>query len=63
MAGGARDTASLKSVILLRPGDPKPQAFLVDVNAALHGETPIPALQPYDVVYVPKSMIALHPID
>ena len=58
MAGGARDTAQLGSVILLRPGEPKPQAFLVDVNAALHGETPIPALQPYDVVYVPKSAIA-----
>jgi polysaccharide biosynthesis/export protein len=58
MAGGARDTAQLKSVILLRAGEPKPQAFLVDVNAALHGEAPIPALQPYDVVFVPKSAIA-----
>jgi protein involved in polysaccharide export with SLBB domain len=58
MAGGARDTASLGSVILLRPGDPKPQAFRVDVSAALRGGEPIPTLQPYDVVYVPKSAVA-----
>jgi protein involved in polysaccharide export with SLBB domain len=58
MAGGARDTAQLASVILLRPGEPKPQAYLVDVNAALRGGQPIPALQPYDVVYVPKSAVA-----
>lgn len=58
MAGGVRDTAELGSVVLLRPGAEKPQAYLVDVKNALRGEVPVPALQPYDVVYVPKSAIA-----
>lgn len=58
MAGGVRDTAELGSVVLLRPGAEKPQAYLVNVQNALRGEAPVPALQPYDVVYVPKSAIA-----
>ena len=58
MAGGVRDTAELGSVVLLRPGPEKPQAYVVDVKNALRGQVPVPALQPYDVVYVPKSAIA-----
>jgi protein involved in polysaccharide export with SLBB domain len=57
MAGGALDTAQLASVVLLRMGPNGKEAHLVDVKEGLAGGDPVPTLQPYDVVYVPKSAI------
>ena len=59
-AGGLLDTAAPESVVLLRRGTNggSPQAFCVDMEAGLFGETPIPLLEPYDVIFVPKSRIA-----
>jgi protein involved in polysaccharide export with SLBB domain len=59
-AGGPRETACLDSVILLRPGKSRGefQAFRVNLEEGLFGRAPLPELQPYDVVFVPKSRIA-----
>jgi polysaccharide export outer membrane protein len=57
MAGGALDTAQLGNVVLLRMGPAGKEAHLVDVSGGLAGDQPLPTLQPYDVVYVPKSTI------
>lgn len=59
-AGGLLDTAAPDSVVLLRrrPGGGGAQAFRVDLEAGLFGESELPLLQPYDVVFVPKSRIA-----
>ena len=57
MVGGALDTAKLENVVLLRMGENGKEAHLVDVAKGLKGEAEVPTLQPYDVVYVPKSAI------
>jgi protein involved in polysaccharide export with SLBB domain len=59
-AGGLRETACLDSVILLRRGKSPGefQAFRVNLEEGLFGRAPLPELQPYDVVFVPKSRIA-----
>ncbi|HZR80495.1 MAG TPA: polysaccharide biosynthesis/export family protein [Candidatus Binatia bacterium] len=57
MAGGALETAQLQNVVLLRIGPNGKEAHLVDVKDGLAGGEPVPTLQPYDVVYVPKSVI------
>lgn len=57
-AQGALLTAELSSVVLLRRGAEGREAYRVDVEAGLRGETDLPVLRPYDVVYVPKSVIA-----
>jgi protein involved in polysaccharide export with SLBB domain len=57
MAGGTLDDAELSSVVLLRTDGKTKEAHLVDVKASLAGGDPPPTLRPYDVVYVPKSVI------
>jgi protein involved in polysaccharide export with SLBB domain len=59
-AGGLKETAAPDSVVLLRRGEPgqAPRAYRVDLEAGLYARAPLPRLEPYDVVYVPKSRIA-----
>jgi len=57
-AGGSLDTAELSSVVLLRRGPERREAYRVDLSDALEAQAPLPVLRPYDVVYVPKSFIA-----
>lgn len=58
-AGGQRESASLRSVIVVRhhPGQ-KPVVMNVNVSDVLGGDEPDVLLRPYDIVYVPKSYIA-----
>jgi len=59
-AGGLRETAASDSVVLLRRGPTggAPLAYQVDLEAGLYGRAPLPRLESYDVVFVPKSRIA-----
>lgn len=57
-AGGALDTAATSSVVLLRRGATGREVYRVDLSNALEGQAPMPVLRPYDVIYVPKSVIA-----
>ncbi len=57
-AGGALDTAELSTVVLLRRGPNGREVHRVDLSDALEGASPMPVLRAYDVIYVPKSVIA-----
>ena len=58
-AGGFTEKANQNSVMLLRNnGQNKPTVTKLKFNEALGGDNPDAALQPFDVVYVPKSKIA-----
>jgi polysaccharide biosynthesis/export protein len=59
-AGGALHTASLRSVILIRnnTSSGKPEVRKIDLRATLKGTGEDIALQPFDVIYVPRSNIA-----
>ena len=60
-AGGFSETALPEGAIIIRKGPEKqPIPIPVDLTDALHGTGPaaMMQLQPYDVVYVPKSAIA-----
>jgi len=57
-AGGKKDTAQMKNVIIVRYiGDTNAAAFSVDMTKVLKGEPDI-LLSPYDIVFVPKKKIA-----
>jgi len=60
-AGGFRETAKPENAIVIRKGlDERPAPVRVDLNKAIYGK-PTGAhfqLQPYDIVYVPKTFIA-----
>jgi polysaccharide export outer membrane protein len=63
-AGGARDTAKLSNIVIVRGGSraeaATPEGFVVNLQAMLEGNdfSKDVALQPYDIVYVPKTAIA-----
>jgi protein involved in polysaccharide export with SLBB domain len=57
-AGGFKDTANPTAAIIIRKGvDKRPMPIRVNLKDALFGGE-VGQLQPYDVVYVPKSFIA-----
>lgn len=59
-SGGAKNTADLDDVILIRRVNGKPVAVALNLKAAIEGSDfgqDIP-LRPYDVVYVPRTAIA-----
>lgn len=61
MAGGLKDTARTSEVILIRRGpENRPTSLLVNVEKAIDGTdlSQDLALQPADIVFVPKSAIA-----
>ena len=59
MAGGAKKSARLDSVILIRYTDSNtPTAHLLDMNQVLSGKLSDVILKPYDIVYVPQTSIA-----
>ena len=57
--GGFRDTGHRETVLLLRyrPNE-EPEVKTIDMAAVMGGYVPDPLLQPYDVLYVPKTAIA-----
>jgi polysaccharide export outer membrane protein len=58
-AGGFRETAKLKSVVLLRDqGTPEPSVLLVNVEELLASGKGDIELRPYDAVFVSKTFIA-----
>jgi protein involved in polysaccharide export with SLBB domain len=60
-AGGHRRSGKLESVIIFRRDDVRREtiAYMLDLERKLDGEPqPDFVLQPYDMVYVPKSAIA-----
>ena len=60
-AGGLRDDAKLSSVIIVSRGaDNRPVARKVNLKRALKGKLPEEdyLLNPFDMVYVPKTMLA-----
>ncbi len=57
-AGGFRPTAKRSSVILLRKGDGGPQIQRLNLDDVLEEGAPDIVLQPFDVVYVPRTFIA-----
>ena len=59
-AGGVKVTARTQEVLIIRRGGPKPEVLKVNLNH-LHSGKYLDedlVLQPYDVVYVPKSHVA-----
>jgi protein involved in polysaccharide export with SLBB domain len=60
-AGGFRDTARKHEIVVIRQGvDKKPMVLQVNLNKVVDGTDMSQNLviQPYDIVYVPKSAIA-----
>jgi len=60
-AGGLKDTARINEIILIRRGpENRPASMLVNMEKAIDGTDPSQdlALQPADIVYVPRSPIA-----
>ena len=57
--GGVLTSAHEETVLVLRssPGE-APQAITVDLDAIRQGRSPDLTLEPYDIVYVPKTVIA-----
>ncbi len=56
--GGFQATAQLSNVIVVRNAGGQPEAHKLDVRKILDGTTPDFPLEPFDVVWVPKSKIA-----
>ena len=58
-AGGALDSAKLGSVLLIRRnGEQQADVYSLDLREVLRGKAPDVILEPYDVVYLPKTEIA-----
>ena len=60
-AGGLRETAKLEEAMVIRKGpDTRPIPLRVDLSKAIYGRNAEAhfQLQPYDIVYVPKTFIA-----
>lgn len=57
-AGGFRHTAKRSSVILLRKGDGGPEIRRLNFDDVLAKRVPDIQLQPFDVVFVPRTFIA-----
>jgi len=56
--GGFQSTAQLSNVIIVRNAGGQPEAHKLDVRKVLDGTAPDFPLEPFDVVWVPKSKIA-----
>ena len=58
MAGGAKETAKLDQVVVIRSNEGLPQPFVVNVkNVLTKGEGDV-VLQPCDTIYLPRKPIA-----
>jgi len=61
VAGGVKNTAEMRSVIIIRyQGSNRPLFFVIDLQQNLTPSSPANdiILRPYDIVFVPKSTIA-----
>lgn len=57
-AGGYKRSAKLSSVLLIRKKNNRPELYTVDVDKILDTGTDDVLLQPYDIVFLPKTFIA-----
>jgi protein involved in polysaccharide export with SLBB domain len=57
-AGGFLDTAQQSNVVVLRDGAQGREVHTIDARLVLRGESPDLVLAPYDVVFVPRSIIS-----
>jgi protein involved in polysaccharide export with SLBB domain len=58
-AGGTLNSAELETVVLIRyNGSSSPLVYSLNLDLVRSGELPDVLLKPYDIVYVPKSVIA-----
>lgn len=57
-AGGFRRSAKLNSVLLIRNNNNRPDLYTVDVDKILDTGGDDILLQPYDMVFLPKTLIA-----
>jgi protein involved in polysaccharide export with SLBB domain len=60
-SGGFKETAKLSETIVIRKGpDDRPIPIRLDLEKVIYGNNPERdfRLQPYDIVYVPKTAIA-----
>ena len=58
-AGGPEETAELESVLLIRHrGSDSPDVYAINMKEIMRGKIPDMRLQPYDVIFVPKTAIA-----
>ena len=57
-AGGYKRSAKLSSVLLIRKKNNRPELYTVDVDDILNTGSNDVLLQPYDIVFVPKTFIA-----
>lgn len=58
-AGGPADTAKLENVVLIRNNySQKPEVYGLNMKKIMAGQVPDIRLQPYDVIYLPKTGIA-----
>jgi len=57
-AGGPLDTAQMSNIVVLRNGEGGREVHTVDARQVIAGESPDLVLAPYDVVYVPRSIIS-----
>lgn len=57
-AGGFLDTAQMSNVVVLRDGESGREVHTVDARRVIAGETPDLILAPYDIVFVPRSIIS-----
>jgi len=58
LAGGPLDTAQMSNIVVLRDGGEGREIHTVDARRVIAGESPDLVLAPYDVVFVPRSIIA-----
>ena len=58
-AGGPADTAELKCAVLIRySGRPEAKVYYFNMKQIIAGQAPDIILQPYDVIYLPRTGIA-----
>ena len=57
-AGGFLDTAQMSNVVVLRDGTDGREVHVVDARRVIAGQSPDLVLAPYDIVYVPRSIIS-----
>jgi polysaccharide export outer membrane protein len=58
-AGGHVDSAELEGVLLIRHGgSAKPNVCVINMREIMRGKTPDIRLEPYDVIFVPRTAIA-----
>ena len=56
-AGGVPGTAAMESILVLRNRSDANYVLKADLNKIVHGKAPDVLLEPFDVVFVPETII------